>query len=75
MNMNKTRKIKRGSLKNKVIATELAEERQNIDFKFQEMGDHFIIDKEVQEMISRVRAETDDDPALAKTHKYYEWTR
>ena len=65
-----------GSIKNKIVATELLEERANCNFDQKELKRVFMsIPEEVQANIQRVMDDIENDPELNLTHKYYEMTR
>lgn len=63
-----------GSIKNKIVATELVEERAKCNFDQEELYNIYYSDPNIREMRQRTDRDIDSDPILANTHKYYEWT-
>ena len=64
-----------GSVKNKVVATELVEERKNLNFDQAEIFKFYNHDpnapKDYEYMLNHMRT----NPDFANTHKYYDMTR
>ena len=63
-----------GSIKNKIVATEILEERAKCNFDQKELYQNFYSDKESRELMERSFKEVEEDPVLRATHKFYEWT-
>lgn len=73
--MTTTKKIKvAGSIKNKITATELEEERKNCDFDKREMTRFFWHDMSVYKMFQDEADLMEKHPEYGSTHKFYEWT-
>lgn len=68
------KKIVHGSILNKVTSSDLLEERANCNFDQKELWN--IFHPRPEENALRLQAEHDmaNDPKLALTHKYYEYT-
>ena len=73
--MNQTNKRVLGSIKNKVVAPELLEERANCNFDQAEMKQ--VMSPIMNEVIEQCAKDIKEDPFLAETvsQKYYEMTR
>lgn len=73
--MNQESKRVLGSMKNKVVAPELLEERANCNFDQAEMKQ--VMSPIMNEVIEQCAKDIKEDPWLAQTvsHKYYEMTR
>lgn len=67
--------IRAGSVKNKIVASDLEEERLKINFDANEMGLMMQGGPEVQERIRSLIKDMESDPALIHTEKYYEMSR
>ena len=63
-----------GSIKNKVTATELLEERAKCNFDKSQMIEQFYHEKWIHETFSAIAKDMNDYPELANTHKFYEMT-
>ena len=63
-----------GSIKNKIVATELVEERNKCNFDQKELYYLYYADPEVLKLKDKCEHDAETDPILANTHKYYEWT-
>ena len=65
-----------GSIKNKIVATELLEERAKRNFDQKELKlITFNMPDEIDAKWNRVVSDMETDPELALTHEYYEMTR
>ena len=74
MNQKPTKKAVRGSWKNKLVASELADERAKCDFNKKEALD--ILWPAIQiAKINDASQKMDEHPELANTHKFYDMTR
>jgi hypothetical protein len=56
------------------VATELLEERANLNFDQDELYNIFHKDPEVRADRAKVEKDMEDDPIMNNTHKYYEMT-
>ena len=63
-----------GSIKNKVVAPELVEERARLNFDKNELFKIFESDKVTREMIVKSIHDMENDPELHLSEKYYEMT-
>mmetsp|Transcript_18121 Transcript_18121/g.30956 ORF Transcript_18121/g.30956 Transcript_18121/m.30956 type:complete len:84 (+) Transcript_18121:40-291(+) len=65
-----------GSIKNKVVATDLLEERAKKDFD-EKVGGGLVslIDKECHDRYKEAVEFTSSDPIMRNSHKFYEMTR
>ena len=74
--MSHTNKRVQGSIKNKVVASELLEERAKCNFDQKEMKSVMMPDENANQIISRVNYDTINDPELGYTvsHKFYDMT-
>ena len=61
-----------GSIKNKVTATELVEERARCNFDKEELKAMFMTDPEGKHIMEKALKDQMEDPNLALTHKFYE---
>ena len=61
-------------MKNKIVATELAEERNKCNFNQEELYNLFFSNPEVRKITARADYDAENDPIMKNTHKYYEWT-
>jgi acyl-CoA oxidase len=64
-----------GSVKNKITATEILEERAKCDFDQKQMEIIFFHDKVTLKAYREVQDDMDKYPEIANTHKFYEMTR
>lgn len=62
-----------GSIKNKIVAPELLKERANCDFDQQEIKS-LLMRPEARQIFDKSLDDIKDDPKLAHTHKYLEWS-
>jgi len=65
----------RGSVKNKVVATELAEERKNLNFDPEEIYSFYNFDPEAKKEAEYHLNNMRKHPEMANSHKWYEMTR
>jgi len=63
-----------GSMKNKIVATELVEERNNCNFDQDELWSLYFKDPEANRIKAKAEHDVENDPIMRNTHKYYEWT-
>ena len=63
-----------GSIKSKIVATELVEERAKSNFDHDELYTTYYSDPISREIRERVFKEMEEDPILRNTHKFYEMT-
>lgn len=61
-----------GSWKNKVVATEVLEERAKLDFDQTDLKNTVIFDPDYLEVYENARKDKVNHPAIRNTHKYYE---
>jgi len=64
-----------GSISNKIVATELVEERANCDFKQIELYQFLIGDEEVRRLYDEHIERMKSDPNTRQSHKVYDMTR
>ena len=76
MSKTKTRQPTQGSWKNKIVASDLQEERDKKDFD-SELGGGFvgILNKEYTQRFRDALAFMESDPVLMNSHKFYEMTK
>lgn len=68
--------IVHGSVKNKIVSSDLQNERNNRDFQVE--PDAFIKNINLHndfDMRNKIEKEMQEDPILRSTHKYYDMTR
>ena len=64
-----------GSMDRKIVATELKEERDKLNFDREDMkGFMNIYPEHIRELKEKVEKDVLTDPNLKLTHKFYEWT-
>jgi hypothetical protein len=68
------KKIIHGSILNKVTSSDLLEERAKCNFDQKELWNIFYSRPEENAERAQVEFDIANDPKLALTHKYYEWT-
>ena len=64
-----------GSVKNKVTATEILEERKKLDFDQKELFNIYWDRSDNLTRRAKFIKDVEEDPKLANTHKFYEMTR
>ena len=64
----------RGSVKNKIVASELAEERDKLDFNKEEIYHIFESDPTTRYVFEKSKNDLENDPKLQLSEKYYEMT-
>ena len=67
--------MKGGSVKNKIVAQELLEERANLNFDKDQAFAFFNPMKDVNDLQDAVNKLIDENPDIQNTHKVYEMTR
>lgn len=64
-----------GSIKNKIVASDLISERQNCDFDQRELREVLLMGKDYVERYDRYVKNMEADPILKNSEKFYEYSR
>ena len=64
-----------GSIKNKIVASDLVLERQNCNFDQKELREEILMGKEFVDRFDRYVKNMEADPILKNSEKFYEYSR